>query len=528
MRPSDPNRSQVDIVAYRAVRELFDTLNRQGIRYCHWKSNLRLEAGLNGRTDLDLLVDPDHRQAFRHILRDHHALPVRAPRGRRYPDLEDYLGFDADRGGQVHLHVHYRLILGEQFVKNYHLPLEPWFLDTCRMSLGVKIPAPEAELAVLSLRALLKYRDRDMVKDVLDIRTPGIPDHIRSEIDWLRGQTTTAALNQALHAVDHLIPADIILEFLRVMANTPRNGRALFQLRQRLRQALGRHQRHGRVRATTIYARELWRRRNTFLKFSPTPRMTLPNRGLTLALVGIDGSGKTTHARIIRRWLDWKLDARGYYLGSKQPSRPSRYAYLFFRMARRTHTELTARSRPDRLLNRAIAGVRDALLYTHYLFTGIDRLRRCRAGARDAAAGRIVVYDRFPLRAPLDGPQIHLAHGRGSRLKRAFARVEQRLYAHMPPPDLLLILQVTPDVSLQRKPDHDRAAILEKHQVLTNLLTVLQTNGSQPILIDTEMPLNEVVRALKCAIWHRLDQPTAVQSPSAQPAQSALHSPSPS
>jgi hypothetical protein len=36
---------------------LFDALHEHDIRYCHWKSNEHLLAGLAGETDLDLLFD---------------------------------------------------------------------------------------------------------------------------------------------------------------------------------------------------------------------------------------------------------------------------------------------------------------------------------------------------------------------------------------------------------------------------------------------------------------------------------------
>ena len=79
--------------AFQAVENLFQALNHSGIRYCHWKSNLRLEWGMQGRTDLDLLVDPAHAQVFKQVLAEHHIKAFLAPHGKRYPALEDYMGF---------------------------------------------------------------------------------------------------------------------------------------------------------------------------------------------------------------------------------------------------------------------------------------------------------------------------------------------------------------------------------------------------------------------------------------------------
>src|SRR5574338_1227695 len=110
--------------ALNAARDLFKALAANHVRYCHWKSNLRLEQGLLGKTDLDLLVDASHMGLLRRILAEQDIKPVLAPPGKRYPGIEDWLGFDTQTGRLFHLHVHYRLVLGEQFVKNYHVPLE--------------------------------------------------------------------------------------------------------------------------------------------------------------------------------------------------------------------------------------------------------------------------------------------------------------------------------------------------------------------------------------------------------------------
>jgi thymidylate kinase len=504
--PIDVNEQTPDeTIGLAAVRDLFQRLNQHDIRYCHWKSNLRLAEALNGRTDLDLLVDPVQQQHFRQILRDADIKHVLSPPGKQYPGLEDHLGFDAESGTQFHLHIHYQLVLGEQFVKNYHIPLEKAFLDSVYLRYGIKIPSPELELIILSLRALLKYRDRDVIKDVFTIRTPGIPDHIAAEVYGLLAQTTVENVTQVLRDIGDIIPADIVLAFLETMQTAPRAGRVLFRLRQRLRRALRGYQRRHRLGATLIYFQELWRRRNTFLRFTPPPQMTFPDGGLRLALVGIDGAGKTTLTGAVAEWLAWKLDVHLYYLGSKQPSRPSKWSYLFFRMARRSHRELSGQVGEGNVISRLLQSVRDALLYSHYLFTGVDRYRRYRTGGRQAQAGSVVIYDRYPLEAPLDGPQIHLAaNGDGARGAAVFSRMEQRLYRQMRLPELLLVLEVSPAVAWQRKPDHQWEVIVEKNEVLERLTAVMEANGSPPVRIDASLPLAEVLGRIKQEIWQRL------------------------
>ena len=110
-------------MALVAVSRLFDQLNACDIRYCHWKSNCNLDRSLRGATDLDLLVDPCDASRFRSILYQHGLKALVVAPNQQYPSIEHYLGFDARTGQLFHPHVHFQLVLGEQYVKNYRLPL---------------------------------------------------------------------------------------------------------------------------------------------------------------------------------------------------------------------------------------------------------------------------------------------------------------------------------------------------------------------------------------------------------------------
>ncbi len=163
----------LELPALDAVGMLFQALHAQSIRYVHWKSNIRLDLSLQGGTDLDLLVDREQSQAFRQILMEQDIKPILPPAGQRYPAMEHYLGFDPASGKLFHLHIHYQLILGEEYIKNFRLPLEEQFLSQVRSLYGVITPVPELEIIILSIRVLLKYRDRDALKDILSIRSAG-------------------------------------------------------------------------------------------------------------------------------------------------------------------------------------------------------------------------------------------------------------------------------------------------------------------------------------------------------------------
>lgn len=496
--------------ALPAALALFAELNQAAIRYCHWKSNVRLAEALAGRTDLDLLVDPQHSQRFQAILEGHQVKRTVAAPGKRYPDIENYLGFDRQSGRQFHLHVHYRLVLGEQFVKNYRLPLEEMFLDSAEVHQGVKIPIPVLELVVLSMRALLKYRDRDALKDALNIRRPGLPRDILVELNYLQSQVLPAELQRTLADLSGVLPTAAIQAFLQTVASAPRDGRRFYEQRRQVRRGLRPYQRHGRLRATLAYYGELRRRRKRFRLFAQDDKMKPSTGGIAVAMIGADGSGKSTMSQIMLEWLSWKLSARRYYLGSKEPSRRSRALYLMFRAARRSHRAVAGKLGKANPLARLAGRTSQWLFDAHSLSLGHDRRRIYRAGLRDAAAGSVVLFDRYPLLAPLDGPRIGRSNnGSPDAIQRALAGNEEHVYGAIQPPAHFLVLRVSPAVSLARKPDHEPAAIEAKCRAIDQFLAGHfppgywsgQDNNASITTIDADQPFKSVELALKQALW---------------------------
>jgi thymidylate kinase len=137
----------------------------------------------------------------------------------------------------------------------------------------------------------------------------------------------------------------------------------------------------------------------------------------------------------------------------------------------------------------------------------IDRYRRQRAGQIAARRGAVVLYDRFPLAASLDGPQIReTAAGDAGFAARSFARLEEAIYRRFQPPDLCLILEVDPDTSISRKPDHNRETIEAKARLLQQLVEKTDSLLAQShlVIVDAGRPLASVVADVKESVWTNL------------------------
>ena len=67
-------------------------------------------------------------------------------------------------------------------------------------------------------------------------------------------------------------------------------------------------------------------------------------------------------------------------------------------------------------------------------------------------------------------------------------------------PDLIFRLQVTPEVAIQRKPDHEIEAIRRKCRNINRI----KFSSSKVIDIDTSKPYAEVLLQIKNEIWKSL------------------------
>jgi len=212
------------------------------------------------------------------------------------------------------------------------------------------------------------------------------------------------------------------------------------------------------------------------------------------------------------KWASWKLDAHVYYMGSKLPSRRSNSIYSLYRMVRRGHRAVTRVFGEKNLISKPFAGLRDHLLCWHHLSLAQDRYQRYEAGMKKAMAGSLVIFDRYPLEVLnpqlgpgyMDGSKIATLIGRNAGgIARRMARAERALYEKMRPPEYLAILNVSPEVSLQRKPDHKQDVVEAKSLLVSDLMALADSDPKRlrSIPLNADLPFEEVFLQLKRRIW---------------------------
>jgi len=481
--------------------KLFTALNEREIRYCHWKSNLRLAEALSGVTDLDLLLDPADAGAFKETLETLDFKVLLSPPLRKLPGIEDYLGFDSPSGRLVHLHVHTRIVLGRQQLKGHHLPVEKYLLDTREKVSCLYCASPPAELLLLFIRAHMKLEVRALPRVIARriLRRPAspFPEDIKAEMRYLAGVVSDDDLRTALRDSGLPLAAETVTRFVDDLRSGEETLAGLLATRRKVFTALQPFRRMGPLSAAARLALLALCRSRVAARLGMPRKKTLPGAAPFVALVGADGAGKSTLAARLAAWLGWKLEVRTAYLGI-----PKTFLTSSLVPALQSRLEGLARRLPPGFPSTVCSGLAAWLSDRRWLRIASSRLKTIRAARRRAASGVFILADRFPLpqfhsmAEPMDGPRIGSGAGGGS--SRLEAR-EQALYGQMGLPDRVFVLKV-PLSELRRR---TKALDPVLHKMKTDAIEDLAPSEGMT-LVDGSRPVEEVFLELKRLLWGML------------------------
>jgi thymidylate kinase len=496
-------RLPVDNPTLPLLLTVLSDLHRQAISYCYWKSSKRIESVLAGEGDLDLLVARRDQHRAQAILLGRGLKLFPSVAMRDHPAILSYLGYDEPSGRLIHLHLHFRLIVGERLHKNYRIPWETNILARAILhpTLPVKILDPASEAVLLGVRACLELRRLDPVT--------------------LRGWRTTLARfaldrRRLAETLDHAQlssrASELLGEDIGAMLTGAIYGEGTLEGSRRLRTAIRRHfapyrsynaleaRLRSMVRAFHWAAGGL----NKFYLHLPRPwSRRAPGGGCVVALIGIDGSGKSTVNAAVREWLSSEIDVMPVYFGTGG-GRPS-LLLLPFKLMVPLLTRLV-RTRPRGSSHGKVSKASPKLPYSLLLMVwaavvAAEKRTKLLATRRAASRGLVVVTDRYPqneIREFNDGPLLTRLAWAPSWLRRwetSVYALAQRL-----PPDLVIKLIVTPETAARREPDMDPTVIEKRIEAIPRLAF----SGAQIVSVNAEQPLADVIRAAKQEIWRML------------------------
>ena len=488
------------------VRILLENWEKANVVYCLWKSNEHLEPALIGDTDLDVLVSQKCQRSCTEVLVNSGYVKLKIQVGDKYEDVEDWLGFDESTGRFIHVHLHYKMIIGKKHVKEYEFPFEELALDTrVKEKNGVYIIDPHIEICILYMRIVLKAPSYDKVF---------IDSDYQKEISYLKERIEPDRLEEVCSIIfkddKDFVKKQILNDYVTI-----EQWKIFLQI---IDNRFGDNKRYSSLAAKnkSFFHKNLLRVKkviNRLQIFTPiVTKKTIPeNKGISICFVGCDGCGKSTLSRDIKVWLNWKLDCRNFYLGSgdhyhgllkKIASRGIKLNSSSASNTKTTNTKTTTdfKKITSKRKIKIIFGALKILQNAKY------KLKTLKQSKKYIEKGGISIYDRFPqsqFEGIYDGPKINYKYSMyydEIPILKKMAKKESDILEQcgMYSPTVVFKLQIPIDVAMLRKPDHDRQEIENK----INITEQLQFNDSTLVLdVDATQHYEEEKLEIKKKIW---------------------------
>ena len=482
------------------VATLLERFAAAGVVYCYWRSLARLGRALRGQSDLDLLVARESRQLTETILLGSGFKRFPAIASRQIPGVESYLGHDERGGRLVHVHLHHRLVLGEALLKQFHPPWEKALLARRERHAGAGVPVfdAESEAVLLAARMACEMSWADPV---------GGWRHAKQRAKF---EADRAGLAERVDATRLRLRAEELLgagsgDLAVAFITRPEWSAGHDALLRHARRALAPYRSGSMVE---IAATRLWRvaaaafgRLNRRVLLQPRPwARRCPGGGLVVAVMGVDGSGKSTLVRALHEWLGSEVDVLPVYFGTGD-GRPSLLLRPFKALVPLATRLL--RRKPRGSSHGAVSATAPGFAYSVLLTVwasvlAVEKRAKLRAARRAADRGMVVLGDRFPqdeIASYNDGPLLPRLVGVPGFLRRFEAA--SYAAARVLPPDLVIKLAAPVETLAEREPSMDRAVMRER----VASLQALSFPRSRVVVLAADNPLETVIADARRAVW---------------------------
>jgi len=482
---------------------LFARLTRASVPWCYWKSTRRAGMALAGHSDLDILVAADAQHEARHLLREcgfRRFVPVA---NRTDPTIECYLSLDEPSGRIAHVDLHTQLRVGGNLLKTHHLPCEAALIARAMPRTGSGLPVldPASEAVLLVVRACLELRKSDPValrhwrimaeKFALDRR------ELAARVTFAAVQARAGELLGAAAA-----PLVAAMLFDPLPFHQQRRQRRILRRALLPYRTVGAISGIARTAGRTVSA--LSGTLNRQLLHWPHPwNRRVAGAGVVIAVVAVDGAGKSTLVRGLRKWLGDEVDVLPLYFGTGD-GRPS-WFLLPFKLLVPLASKLVQgkpKGSSHGAVSNAPAGVAYSVLLTLWAsMLAMEKRLKLGAARRAAARGMVVLTDRYPqdeLADFNDGPLLPRLRG-VPRWLRGFEASAYALAAKRRP-DLVIKLLASPELIAAREPNMDQGVIRARVAGVDQL----RFGGAQIATIAAGLPAAEVLLTAKRQIWRLL------------------------
>lgn len=458
-----------------AAISFFSLWDKKNINYCHWKSNEHLLEGLIGKTDLDILVDSNQKKECQKALKDADFRQVFSPPCLRYPHIENWIGFDEKSGNLLHIHLHYKLITGKKLVKEQYLPWDKIMLDTriFNEDFGIFTADSNLELIVLAVRIGIKTS----FGKVFGLLFRSIlPENIIRELHYLHQKSNQQEVEIFCKKIFGREKGEKFNNLIINLIDSP-SAVNILKIKFFVLAKLRNDRRFGILKTNIKYFFNI--SRVLFFKFlnkfghSFIVKKTIKPKGFIIAIVGADGSGKSTVVSELHRWFSWKFDTHKFYLGQNK--------------------------------NVFVRGLRILNMNLRNFFSARSKYKKIIKMQRLKERGSIVLTDRYPqnqFSGINDGPLMRekefsckFCRNLRNYENRVYKLIEERYY-----PDMVIKLNISPEIAFSRKKELNKETLQKKAAIINDLIF----DESIVVNIDASQPKDKVILEIKQEIWKNL------------------------
>lgn len=493
-------------------KQLFCQWNDQAIKYCHWKSNEHLMEGLDGETDLDIFVAPSDKEKAEAILIQCRYIECLTQKSHRYPNVCEWIGFDTATGRLVHVHLHYQIITGTSYCKEYVFPIDELIIESRVLDkdTNVYVTDPNLEIIILHCRIALKAKKKHGIH-------MGKGD--RSEIAYLKERVQ----QDVVHKLSCQLMGENGDKFCSLIMKEKLSCEEWYKVYQIASGWLNPYRKYSKLHVFFRHHYYMIRElliivANTKFNHCHIRRKTFPNTHLSICLLGQDGSGKSTVTVELEKWLNWKIDAHRFYLGSGE-----HYNSLMKRLISKVTKSKKSvppkeksqyDNKPAHQGKKRKKNTKNFFVATLVSWSLLRIAQRAYKEVKRAnqymGKGGVALFDRFPqtqFEGIYDGPKIgdyYRQSGLDFGIVKWLAKRENHLIEKIQryQPRLVFKLMLSPEESIRRKPFEKLEAVTRKHEITKQL----QFPNSDVYTVDATQDYQQEIVFIKNQIWETLLQ----------------------
>jgi hypothetical protein len=483
------------------IKNVFDSLNEY-VRYAHFKSNMHLDASVNGETDFDILVDRQSQEEFVSIMLVNNFVRMKTAVVNSYEAVEDWIGFSVEHSCLIHFHVHWEFVVGQPHVKQYSIPIAQRVLeDTKIVSIGgvnIRTVSPEMELQILVIRSLLKFRKRELPRILLNKRILA-PD-FDAELAWLDTQTLGKKISE-----QNLYYSSLeITQVLSLIENNSvfRYLLCVISYRKCVKDFLI-------LNTIEVLMSRYW---NEFCK-RLLPRIFFVHRtvkrspqagGLSMHLVGIDGAGKSSLQASLHKMLGKKLDVRSVYFGLGSGKKSWHRAILEIGRRKSTRVQSIGTSNTS---HSGLGLVKKIKRAVYAVSVATEKRSKLKQVIALRSMGFIVICDRYPQLQSIglnDGYILddqNFSYGIWKlfyNLERKIMSVFERYYC-----DVLFFMEISAETAYDRKREESIDILEQKRHQLTKIVES-DSRARRTVSLDSGASPSRLTYEVVSVIWKYL------------------------